>query len=278
MWFLAPLVETRVFFPAIHQDQGSVVRVCLIHWHIKDLGCPLYCFSSSFLFCLTPLCLLNDLSVSPPPLALRGGGVTSMSPTRMLRPWVSSSVLLHVHSYSCTRAGHRLYTQRPDTLTLCVCARALILSTSSVSIKSKALPIYSHCLPAGNKPLSSKRSSLWICSCFFTLFLPCWELSPLTSVHVQLPAGNWFFFSAPLSEVVKCGSSLWSVKISRWRQIRVCAELAGLCCTAARLLGIYTLYITTKCDEAEVALHTFIKPILELLAVVGFWFYFLCFW
>lgn len=169
-------------------------------------------------------------------------------------------------------------TLRDPTHSLCVCARTLILSTSSVSIKSKALPIYSHCLPAGNKPLSSKRSSLWIYSCFFTLFLPCWELSPLTSVHVQLPAGNWFFFSAPLSEVVKCGSSLWSVKISRWRQIRVCAELAGLCCTAARLLGIYTLYITTKCDEAEVALHTFIKPILELLAVVGFWFYFLCFW
>lgn len=102
--------------------------------------------------------------------------------------------------------------------------------------------------------------STHICTCTIT----CWELI--------------FFFSAPLSEVVKCGSSLWSVKISRWRQIRVCAELAGLCCTAARLLGIYTLYITTKCDEAEVALHTFIKPILELLAVVGFWFYFLCFW
>lgn len=116
---------------------------------------------------------------------------------------------------------------------------------------------------------------------YIPVFLRC--SSPVGNyLHSHLYMYNYllgidFFFSAPLSEVVKCGSSLWSVKISRWRQIRVCAELAGLCCTAARLLGIYTLYITTKCDEAEVALHTFIKPILELLAVVGFWFYFCVF-
>lgn len=40
---------------------------------------------------------------------------------------------------------------------------------------------------------------------FFTLFLPCWELSPLTSVHVQLPAGNWFFFFSS----TQWGSKMW---------------------------------------------------------------------